>query len=61
VAKHHVRLTLFQALFQITPLNWTEWKAVLYFSLPVVLIDEVLKFTTAHFVEKPLSVKIKKE
>jgi len=36
----------FQALFQITPLNWAEWKMVLYLSLPVLAIDEVLKFVT---------------
>lgn len=46
-------------LFVITPLNWTEWKAVLYFSLPVIVIDEVLKFLSQVFVAPP--AKIKKE
>lgn len=32
------------SIFQIAPLDWTDWKLVLYFSLPVILIDEVLKF-----------------
>ncbi|PPQ99925.1 hypothetical protein CVT24_009560 [Panaeolus cyanescens] len=36
----------FTTLFAITPLNWTEWKAVLYISAPVVVIDEVLKYIT---------------
>jgi Ca2+ transporting ATPase len=54
-------IPFFTALFQITPLNWVEWKAVLYFSLPVIAIDEVLKFLTANFVEKPQVVKYKKE
>lgn len=41
----HPRL---QALFQITPLNWVEWKAVLYLSAPVLAIDEVLKFVSVR-------------
>ncbi len=35
-----------QSLFAITPLNWIEWKAVLYISFPVIIIDEVLKFVS---------------
>jgi Ca2+ transporting ATPase len=33
-----------QGLFSIVPLNWNEWKAVLYISAPIIAIDEVLKF-----------------
>ncbi|KAJ7046600.1 hypothetical protein C8F04DRAFT_1307441 [Mycena alexandri] len=47
----------FTALFAITPLNWIEWKAVLYLSAPVILIDEVLKFISATFVNPPTKVK----
>ena len=39
-------LIYLQTLFAITPLNWTEWKAVLLISAPVLVIDEVLKFIT---------------
>lgn len=35
---------LAQTVFQITPLNSTEWIAVLCFSLPVILLDEFLKY-----------------
>jgi len=41
-----------QVLFAIVPLNWDEWKAVLYISAPIILIDEVLKF-----VERQLYIK----
>jgi len=48
----------FTALFQITPLNWVEWKAVLYLSVPVLAIDEVLKFISATFVDPPSKIKV---
>ncbi|KIP09286.1 hypothetical protein PHLGIDRAFT_126438 [Phlebiopsis gigantea 11061_1 CR5-6] len=51
-------IPFFTTLFAITPLNWAEWRAVLYFSAPVVLIDEVLKFVTAQFVEPPTKIKV---
>lgn len=33
-----------QAVFQVTPLNGEEWVTVMKLSLPVVLLDETLKF-----------------
>ncbi|KAI1385054.1 calcium-transporting ATPase sarcoplasmic/endoplasmic reticulum type [Hypoxylon trugodes] len=38
-----------QTLFSILPLNWTEWKAVLIISAPVIIIDEVLKAVERQF------------
>ena len=35
----------------MTPLNWVEWKAVLLFSIPVIFLDEVLKFITRNFIQ----------
>ncbi|KAI8866217.1 hypothetical protein GQ42DRAFT_165647 [Ramicandelaber brevisporus] len=35
------------------PLNWDEWKAVIWISLPVIFIDEVLKFLTRTVIEPP--------
>ncbi|THH05080.1 hypothetical protein EW145_g5060 [Phellinidium pouzarii] len=51
-------IPVFTSLFAITPLNWTEWKAVLYISFPVILIDEVLKFVSATFVDPPSKIKV---
>jgi Ca2+-transporting ATPase len=31
-------------IFNVTPLDWHDWKLVLYFSVPVIFVDEVLKF-----------------
>ncbi|KAL2165210.1 hypothetical protein VTH06DRAFT_506 [Thermothelomyces fergusii] len=42
-------IPFFQTLFSILPLNWAEWKAVLAFSVPVVLIDEGLKYIERTF------------
>ncbi|CAG8570883.1 6205_t:CDS:10 [Ambispora leptoticha] len=37
-------MPFFSNLFAILPLNWIEWKAVLWISGPVIVIDEVMKF-----------------
>lgn len=42
----------FNELFQILPLNWQEWQAVLWISAPVVVIDEVLKFISIKFISE---------
>ncbi|KAI9217190.1 Ca-transporting ATPase [Blastocladiella britannica] len=40
----------FTQLFNIVPLNWDEWMAVLAISAPIILIDEVLKWVSRTFV-----------
>jgi Ca2+ transporting ATPase len=43
-----------QTLFSIVPLNWNEWNAVLLISLPIIGIDEVLKFVERQiYLPKP--------
>ncbi|KAL9099971.1 MAG: hypothetical protein Q9163_004597 [Psora crenata] len=51
-----------QTLFSIVPLNWNEWKAVLFISAPVILIDEVLKLLERKFyLPNPLEGRAKVE
>uniref|UniRef100_A0AAY4A5Y6 Calcium-transporting ATPase n=1 Tax=Denticeps clupeoides TaxID=299321 RepID=A0AAY4A5Y6_9TELE len=38
-------------IFQITPLNVTQWLMVLKISLPVILLDEVLKFAARNYLD----------
>ena len=38
-------IPVLQRLFAILPLNWTEWKAVLIISSPIIVIDEILKLS----------------
>ena len=42
---------VFQAVFQITPLNVPEWIAVLKISFPVIIIDELLKLIARNFTD----------
>ena len=40
-------------IFSIVPLSLNEWLLVVLFALPVVLIDEVLKFIGRNYVNTP--------
>lgn len=42
---------LFQSVFQVTPLTSEEWVTVMKFSIPVVLLDETLKFIARKFTD----------
>lgn len=47
----------FPTIFSVCSLNTEEWVAVLKFSMPVVLIDEALKYVAREYVEKDLVAK----
>lgn len=40
-----------QVIFQITPLDTTQWMMVLKISLPVILLDELLKYSARHYMD----------
>ncbi|VVC96936.1 calcium-transporting ATPase sarcoplasmic/endoplasmic reticulum type isoform X3 [Leptidea sinapis] len=46
------------AVFQVTPLSVDEWMTVMKFSIPVVLLDEVLKFVARKISDAQLSWKV---
>jgi len=51
-----LHVEILSQVFQVTPLNLEEWLAVVKISVPVVLIDETLKFVARKYVEAPISV-----
>ncbi|KAG5284126.1 hypothetical protein AALO_G00023240 [Alosa alosa] len=38
-------------IFQVTPLHWSQWIVVLKISIPVILLDEALKYLARHHLE----------
>ncbi|KZO95232.1 Ca-transporting ATPase [Calocera viscosa TUFC12733] len=53
-----VYIPFFTDLFAIVPLDWEEWQAILLISAPVILLDEIMKFLTATFIEPSIKVKV---
>jgi len=41
-------------VFNITPLSWEQWMTVMKFSLPVILLDELLKFVARNYADVEL-------
>merc|ERR1712226_1225989 len=41
----------FPGIFQICPLNGTEWAMVMKFSMPVLILDEILKFIARNYID----------
>lgn len=48
-------------IFQLYPLGWEEWRAVLYLSVPVIFLDEILKFIARNFIANPKAAKAKSD
>ncbi|KAJ2395451.1 hypothetical protein GGI05_001583 [Coemansia sp. RSA 2603] len=47
---------VFNTVFSVAPLGWTEWRAILLISAPIILVDEVLKWYARTFVDPPVSL-----
>jgi len=48
-------------IFVIVPLNLEEWKAVFFISLPVIVIDEALKWISRTFMMEPEPKRLKSD
>lgn len=44
-------LSILQLIFQVTPLNWPQWVVVMKISLPVILLDEGLKYLSRNHLD----------
>ncbi|KAJ1934643.1 hypothetical protein EC988_008744 [Linderina pennispora] len=45
----------FNSVFSVAPLGMYEWQAVLVISLPIILVDEVMKWVSRTFIDPPTS------
>jgi Ca2+-transporting ATPase len=48
-------IPFFADIFNVTALDWDDWKLVLAFSLPVIVIDEILKYVGRSMSKKELN------
>ncbi|KAL3687065.1 hypothetical protein R1sor_013374 [Riccia sorocarpa] len=46
--------------FSVTSLSWSEWKAVLWFSFPVIIVDELLKLMSRRLKGRAINVPFRK-
>jgi len=46
-------------VFQVMPLSWPQWIAVLKLSMPVIFIDEILKLVARKYIDVPEHLKPK--
>lgn len=46
-----LHIDFLSTVFQVTPLTFDEWITVMKFSIPVVLLDETLKFVARRFTD----------
>ena len=53
-AVNWTRISLSSVTAEITPLNWTEWFAVICFSIPVIFLDEFLDYISCSLGEVAL-------
>jgi len=54
-------IPFFNRLFSTAPLNFNDWMLVLAWSLPVIFIDEILKFFSRRSNEADLQMRLKEE
>ncbi|XP_072261341.1 sarcoplasmic/endoplasmic reticulum calcium ATPase 3 [Pyxicephalus adspersus] len=50
-ALNSISKLLNKLIFQVTPLNWSQWIVVMKISLPVILLDEGLKYLSRHHLD----------
>ncbi|KAF0709726.1 hypothetical protein AaE_012790 [Aphanomyces astaci] len=46
-------------IFSVCPLDFNEWLLVLAYSLPVILLDEILKVFGRHMAARELAARLK--